>query len=163
MAHPHASRTRAMALARPRGELGHIRPKLPSSTARAFAQWPWCVRALALGALGKGPGRVARPRAPNGTPTRAHYHAFLGPHCMARSRPRHGAPARWRLHLKAECTPLFSHSHSQFLSSSPIPSIRKPSISHTNTHTSSLCVISLTSHRQVSFLSLCFSLICMIS
>ncbi|MED6106971.1 hypothetical protein PIB30_009577 [Stylosanthes scabra] len=27
---PHASRARVMALARPRGELGHIRPKLPS-------------------------------------------------------------------------------------------------------------------------------------
>ncbi|MED6163932.1 hypothetical protein PIB30_084872 [Stylosanthes scabra] len=32
-ARPHASRTRAMALARPCGELGHIRPKLPSSMA----------------------------------------------------------------------------------------------------------------------------------
>ncbi|MED6152824.1 hypothetical protein PIB30_095711, partial [Stylosanthes scabra] len=35
MARPHASRTRAMALAHPRGELGHIRPKLPSSMAPA--------------------------------------------------------------------------------------------------------------------------------
>ncbi|MED6226176.1 hypothetical protein PIB30_100917, partial [Stylosanthes scabra] len=42
------------------------------------------------------------------------------------------------------------HSHSQFLSSSPILSIPNPSISHTNTHTSSLCVISLTLHRQMS-------------
>ncbi|MED6163931.1 hypothetical protein PIB30_084871 [Stylosanthes scabra] len=40
------------------------------------------------------------------------------------------------------------HSHSQFLSSSPILSIPNPSISYTNTHTSSFCVISLTLHRQ---------------
>ncbi|MED6113154.1 hypothetical protein PIB30_068201 [Stylosanthes scabra] len=57
-------------------------------------------------------------------------------------------PALWRLHLKTERTPLVSHSHSQFLSSSRILSIPNPSISHTNTQTSSLCVISLTSHRQ---------------
>ncbi|MED6175253.1 hypothetical protein PIB30_076648 [Stylosanthes scabra] len=48
-------------------------------TARAFAQWPWSVRALALGALRKGPARATRPRAPNGAPVRAHYHAFLDP------------------------------------------------------------------------------------
>ncbi|MED6122105.1 hypothetical protein PIB30_036725, partial [Stylosanthes scabra] len=35
MAHPHASRARAMALARPRDELGHIRSKLPSCMARS--------------------------------------------------------------------------------------------------------------------------------
>ncbi|MED6210184.1 hypothetical protein PIB30_061770 [Stylosanthes scabra] len=35
MARPHASRACAMALARPRGELGHIRPKLPSCMARS--------------------------------------------------------------------------------------------------------------------------------
>ncbi|MED6111825.1 hypothetical protein PIB30_055899 [Stylosanthes scabra] len=69
---------------------------------------------------------------------------------MAHPGPRHGATARWRLHLKTERTRLFSHSHSQFLSSSPILSIPNPSISHTNTHTSSLCVISLTLHRQMS-------------
>ncbi|MED6107824.1 hypothetical protein PIB30_017906 [Stylosanthes scabra] len=35
----------------------------PSSwRARTSARWPWCVRALALGALGLAPGRAARPR-----------------------------------------------------------------------------------------------------
>ncbi|MED6209636.1 hypothetical protein PIB30_056676 [Stylosanthes scabra] len=123
-------------------------PSWRARTARASAQWPWRACALALGALGKGPGRAARPHALDGTLARAHYHAFLGPHCMARPRARHGAPTRWRLHLKSERTPLFSHSHSQFLSSSPILSIPNPSISHTNTLTSSLCVISLAPHRR---------------
>ncbi|MED6120118.1 hypothetical protein PIB30_017939 [Stylosanthes scabra] len=35
MVRPHASRVRAMALVRPRGELRHIRPKLPSFMARS--------------------------------------------------------------------------------------------------------------------------------
>ncbi|MED6199026.1 hypothetical protein PIB30_072136 [Stylosanthes scabra] len=35
VARPHASRARLMALVRPRGELGHIRPKLPSCMARS--------------------------------------------------------------------------------------------------------------------------------
>ncbi|MED6174405.1 hypothetical protein PIB30_068676 [Stylosanthes scabra] len=72
-----------MALARPRGGLGHIRPKLPSSiappcpswhtrTVRASAQWPCRARALALGALGKGPGSVAHLRAPDGAPAMTH-------------------------------------------------------------------------------------------
>ncbi|MED6157369.1 hypothetical protein PIB30_022495 [Stylosanthes scabra] len=35
MACPHASRARAIALALPRSELGHIRPKLPSCMVRS--------------------------------------------------------------------------------------------------------------------------------
>ncbi|MED6126088.1 hypothetical protein PIB30_074991 [Stylosanthes scabra] len=64
-----------MALARPRGELGYIRPKrhecvvrsrplLARAHGRASARWPWCVRALALGALGPTTGMTARPREP---------------------------------------------------------------------------------------------------
>ncbi|MED6213293.1 hypothetical protein PIB30_091801, partial [Stylosanthes scabra] len=67
---PHASRVRTMDLARPRGELGHIRPKLNKCVARsrlllarahgrASARWPWRVRALALDALEPTIGRTA--------------------------------------------------------------------------------------------------------
>ncbi|MED6198246.1 hypothetical protein PIB30_064301 [Stylosanthes scabra] len=69
-----------MAMVRPRGKLGHSRPKLPkvygASTssswrariARAPARWPWCVRTQELGALGTTTGRVARPRPSDGMP-----------------------------------------------------------------------------------------------
>ncbi|MED6115208.1 hypothetical protein PIB30_088082, partial [Stylosanthes scabra] len=67
MVHSHASRVRAMALARPRGELGHIRPKLP---------------------------RAAHPRPLNGAPARAHYNVFLGPHCLASPRDGPGSKTR---------------------------------------------------------------------
>ncbi|MED6204160.1 hypothetical protein PIB30_006576 [Stylosanthes scabra] len=55
-----------MALARPRGELGHIRPKLPSCMARSRpllgTRARSRIRAPALGALGSTTGRVARLR-----------------------------------------------------------------------------------------------------
>ncbi|MED6218200.1 hypothetical protein PIB30_024685 [Stylosanthes scabra] len=62
-------------MARPSGELGHIRPKLPSSmassrpptwrarTARAFVRWPWCFRAVARVTLGRNSAIRARPHA----------------------------------------------------------------------------------------------------
>ncbi|MED6193372.1 hypothetical protein PIB30_018714 [Stylosanthes scabra] len=72
MARPHASHSRGMTLARPRGELGHIRQKLPSSMAPPRpplsapappARWPWCVRAVARVTLGRNSAIRARPRA----------------------------------------------------------------------------------------------------
>ncbi|MED6126438.1 hypothetical protein PIB30_078423 [Stylosanthes scabra] len=67
---PHASRARTMALARLCVSLARFgrsyqvawRRHAPSWRDRTVrvAQWPWWVRALALGPLGKGPGRAAR-------------------------------------------------------------------------------------------------------
>ncbi|MED6137742.1 hypothetical protein PIB30_067853, partial [Stylosanthes scabra] len=80
MARPHASRACAMALARPRGEFGHIRPKLRSSMVPprpllgASARWPWCIRALALVALGRKSATSARPRVSVGASARCTLH-----------------------------------------------------------------------------------------
>ncbi|MED6137158.1 hypothetical protein PIB30_062366 [Stylosanthes scabra] len=53
---------------------------------RASARWPWCVRALALGALGLATGRAACPSYSGRAPARAHLSMFLGPHLRARPR-----------------------------------------------------------------------------
>ncbi|MED6152669.1 hypothetical protein PIB30_094276 [Stylosanthes scabra] len=97
-----------MAMVRPRGEPSHIRPKLPSCMARPRsplntparpAQWPWCVRILALGALGMVPGRAACPRplmARPREPTKMCFGPPKGPRARALSmaRPRDGV-RRW--------------------------------------------------------------------
>ncbi|MED6113907.1 hypothetical protein PIB30_075206 [Stylosanthes scabra] len=79
MARPHASRVRAMALAHPHGELGHIRPKLPSNMApprpllsapTRLARWSWCVRAVARVTLGRNSSIKARPLASGRASTR---------------------------------------------------------------------------------------------
>ncbi|MED6185772.1 hypothetical protein PIB30_060332 [Stylosanthes scabra] len=99
-ARPHHLNGASARLKRPRSELGHSRPKLPSCMARsrpllgASARWLWCVRALALGALGLASRRAARPRPSNRAPTRAHFSHFWAPNRLARPHHGHGAPAR---------------------------------------------------------------------
>ncbi|MED6147732.1 hypothetical protein PIB30_046539 [Stylosanthes scabra] len=102
MAHLHASRVRAMALARPRGEYGHIRPKLHKCVACSRA------RTRALGTFGSTTGRVAHPRPSDHAPARAHpsWHVF-GP-------PFDGAPARQPLRLRSESSLFFAHSQLNF-------------------------------------------------
>ncbi|MED6187508.1 hypothetical protein PIB30_077096 [Stylosanthes scabra] len=94
MARLHTSRARAMALARPRGGLGHIRPKLPSSMALPCrplgAPGPWHL--VLSGKVLEGPGARALLMVHPREPIITHFWARIAWHArfLGTAHPRDG-------------------------------------------------------------------------
>ncbi|MED6196395.1 hypothetical protein PIB30_047000 [Stylosanthes scabra] len=106
----HASCARAMALGRPRGELGHIRRKLPSCMARSRPLLGSSARprihAMALVRPRPSTWCYWKGRAPAPLWPRAR----MSPLKCAFGLPFEGAPARWPLHLNLYAISLVSLS-----------------------------------------------------